>query len=214
MASAANRVSPPGQPADGAGRLSPAEFRALFESFTASAFRLETLPEYRVEGEADEFALYLQGEPLPPDGNEAWCRGARAGPAYPGGCSARWHVWHVSTCPSRRLIDGSGPGREAGGRLQRRVPAPLRPAGTVEPPSTTRPVDSQSERAGDRLLRRGRLPSRPRGREGGPGQSGAGGREVPVVDGPIRRGQPGTRGVERRLCGSEEADRARRIVAG
>jgi hypothetical protein len=83
MASASNRVSPQGQPVDGAGRLSPAEFRALFESFTASAFRLETLPEYRVEGETDEYALYLQGKPLSPDGNEAWCRivssAARAG---------------------------------------------------------------------------------------------------------------------------------------
>jgi hypothetical protein len=42
-------------------------------SFSASAFRLETLPEYRVAGEAEELALYLRGKPLPPDGNEGWC---------------------------------------------------------------------------------------------------------------------------------------------
>jgi hypothetical protein len=57
-----------------AGRLSRDAFSRLFASFSASAFRLETLPEYRVDSEADEFALYLQGKPLPPDGNEAWCQ--------------------------------------------------------------------------------------------------------------------------------------------
>jgi hypothetical protein len=55
-------------------RLSREEFSGLFTSFATSAFRLETLPEYRVAGEAAEFELYLQGKPLPPDGNEAWCR--------------------------------------------------------------------------------------------------------------------------------------------
>ena len=55
-------------------RLSREEFAGLFTSFDASAFRLETLPEYRVESEAAEFALFLQGKPLPPDSNEAWCR--------------------------------------------------------------------------------------------------------------------------------------------
>ena len=55
-------------------RLSREEFGGLFTSFGASAFRLETLPEYRVESEAAEFDLFLQGKPLPPDSNEAWCR--------------------------------------------------------------------------------------------------------------------------------------------
>jgi hypothetical protein len=61
-------AGPPGQ------RLSREEFSGLFTSFASSAFRLETLPEYRVEGEVAEFELFLQGKPLPPDGNEAWCR--------------------------------------------------------------------------------------------------------------------------------------------
>jgi hypothetical protein len=56
------------------GRLSRAEFSGLFSSFGASAFRLETLPAYRVDSEADELALFLQGKPLPPDGNEAWAQ--------------------------------------------------------------------------------------------------------------------------------------------
>ena len=46
-------------PAASAGALSPAEFGALFESFRASAFRLETLSEYRVEGEAAQFERFL-----------------------------------------------------------------------------------------------------------------------------------------------------------
>ena len=69
---------PPATPAVTPGtqvrRLSRAEFSHLFSSFSTSAFRLETLPEYRVEGEAEELALFLQGKPLPPDGNEGWCR--------------------------------------------------------------------------------------------------------------------------------------------
>jgi len=55
-------------------RLSRQAFADLFTSFGASAFRLETLPEYRVESEAAEFDLFLRGKPLPPDSNEAWCR--------------------------------------------------------------------------------------------------------------------------------------------
>jgi hypothetical protein len=54
-------------------RLAPAEFGSLFASFTVSAFRLETLPEYRVEDEAAKLDLFLSGAPRPPDGNEEWC---------------------------------------------------------------------------------------------------------------------------------------------
>jgi hypothetical protein len=74
MASTADRVTPLVQPADSAGRLSPSEFQGLFETFTASAFRLETLPEYQIERSAPRVELFLKGKPLPPDPNRAWCQ--------------------------------------------------------------------------------------------------------------------------------------------
>jgi hypothetical protein len=66
MATTRDLVRPLVQPEDPTGRLSPAEFGALFESFTASAFRLETLAEYRVESDAGRLDLFLKGKPLPP----------------------------------------------------------------------------------------------------------------------------------------------------
>jgi hypothetical protein len=67
MASPVHPVMPLAPPAASAEALSPAEFGALFESFQASAFRLETLTEYRVESEAAQLELFLQGKPLPPE---------------------------------------------------------------------------------------------------------------------------------------------------
>jgi hypothetical protein len=67
MAGTVHPVTPPAPPAASAEALSPAEFGALFESFRAGAFRLETLPEYRVESEAAQLELFLQGKPLPPE---------------------------------------------------------------------------------------------------------------------------------------------------
>jgi hypothetical protein len=73
MASTTHPVAPSVQPADSTGRLSPAAFASLFESFKTNAFRLETLSEYRVESDAGRLDLFLKGEPLPPGGNKAWC---------------------------------------------------------------------------------------------------------------------------------------------
>jgi len=67
MASTVHPVTPQPRPGVSAEALSPAEFGALFESFRASAFRLETLTEYRVESEAAQLELFLQGKPLPPE---------------------------------------------------------------------------------------------------------------------------------------------------
>ena len=56
--------------------LSSDDFNNLFESFSYSAFRLETLPRYQVSGESEELAAYLEGAFLPPEspGDSNWCR--------------------------------------------------------------------------------------------------------------------------------------------
>jgi hypothetical protein len=55
--------------------VNPDEFGKLFESFRSSAFRLETLPEYRVEIEAEQFRLFLRGHPPPSSRKErAWLK--------------------------------------------------------------------------------------------------------------------------------------------
>lgn len=45
--------------------LSPAEFGGLFDSFASTAFRVETLPQYLVDEEAEEVRTYLRGDPAP-----------------------------------------------------------------------------------------------------------------------------------------------------
>ncbi|MDQ3708058.1 MAG: hypothetical protein M3387_01910 [Actinomycetota bacterium] len=50
------------------------EFAQLFGSFQRSAFRLETLTEYRVDDEQETFRLFLQGKPLPPHQPSEWVR--------------------------------------------------------------------------------------------------------------------------------------------
>lgn len=45
--------------------LPPEEFDRLFRTLRESAFRLETLPQYLVEEEAEEFRLFLEGKPRP-----------------------------------------------------------------------------------------------------------------------------------------------------
>ena len=52
--------------------LTREEFGALFEAFSESAFRLETLDVYTVPGEADEYRRFLAGEELPTTGESGW----------------------------------------------------------------------------------------------------------------------------------------------
>jgi hypothetical protein len=46
--------------------MTPAELGELFNTFTASAFRLETLPEYRVPQDVESLQQFRAGQP-PPD---------------------------------------------------------------------------------------------------------------------------------------------------
>ena len=55
------------------------EFSNLFRTFRRSAFRLEALPKYTVDQEADRLSQYLAGQPLPTDPNNAWCELVRTG---------------------------------------------------------------------------------------------------------------------------------------
>ncbi len=55
-----------------------AEFDQLFDGFEHYAFRLETLPVYRVDEEAHFLDSYLSGDPLPPDGHgQEWAEFVR-----------------------------------------------------------------------------------------------------------------------------------------
>lgn len=50
-------------------------FERMFSAFKRTAFRLETLTEYRIEGEEwDEFQSFLRGAPLPSGANAPWAR--------------------------------------------------------------------------------------------------------------------------------------------
>jgi hypothetical protein len=48
-----------------------------WDTFQRSAFRLETLPEYRVAKEEGELELYLAGKPMPAGSNGDWHRRLR-----------------------------------------------------------------------------------------------------------------------------------------
>lgn len=48
------------------------EWEAQWDSFERSAFRLETLPEYRVESERGRMELFLSGAPKPPGYGAGW----------------------------------------------------------------------------------------------------------------------------------------------
>lgn len=59
--------------------MSPEELGQLFKSFAASAFRLETLPEYRVPQEAESVAAWRAGKPKPKShAGRAWFETIRA----------------------------------------------------------------------------------------------------------------------------------------
>ncbi|TVL93738.1 DUF6879 family protein [Streptomyces sp. SAJ15] len=47
-------------------------WQAMFRDFRHEAWRLETLPVYRVPQEADEFARFLSGEPLVAPESDDW----------------------------------------------------------------------------------------------------------------------------------------------
>jgi hypothetical protein len=48
------------------------EFHKLFDTFKYSAYRLETLPQYLVDEERDDYAAFLAGKPPPPDNLAEW----------------------------------------------------------------------------------------------------------------------------------------------
>jgi hypothetical protein len=63
----------------GANWLTGEDWAAQWRSFTRSAFRLETLPVYKVGPEEEEFQQFLAGEPPPPDSDDTdWIRRVRA----------------------------------------------------------------------------------------------------------------------------------------
>ena len=63
------------------------DFAHLFTHFERSAFRLETLPEYRVAGEWDEFARFL------------------AGASRPAGLYAEWHEMIARSTSSGKVFE-------------------------------------------------------------------------------------------------------------
>jgi hypothetical protein len=52
--------------------LSGEDFRRMFETFQQSAFRLQLLPEYKVEEEHADYTAFLAGEPLPDRAGHPW----------------------------------------------------------------------------------------------------------------------------------------------
>ena len=66
-----------------------------YATFTHSAFRLETLPQYLVQSEAEEFANFLKGEPVPSTVDTPWFRQMAAGTK----AGKRWHRVHVVERP-------------------------------------------------------------------------------------------------------------------
>jgi hypothetical protein len=67
-----------------------------YATFTHSAFRLETLPQYLVQSEAEEFANFLKGEPVPSTVETSpWFRQMAAGTK----AGKRWHRVHTVERP-------------------------------------------------------------------------------------------------------------------
>jgi len=77
--------------------VTPEEFDRAFRSFKRSAFRLETLPRYRVGGEDESIARFLAGEEPPPpnEGKRAWTDLIRSNVA----ASKRMHRVHLIRGP-------------------------------------------------------------------------------------------------------------------
>ncbi|WFB07843.1 hypothetical protein LRS74_12900 [Streptomyces sp. LX-29] len=66
-------------------------WQAMFRDFRSEAWRLETLPVYRVPQEADEFARFLAGEPLVVPESDDWTKLVRRHRRN-GGTVGRVHV--------------------------------------------------------------------------------------------------------------------------
>lgn len=79
------------------------ERERLFEEFTHSAFRLETLPQYQLTPESDErFRAFLAGEPLPErtPTNSPWLARIRASTA----AGRIWTRAHIVSQPLSKLM--------------------------------------------------------------------------------------------------------------
>lgn len=69
----------PGEPAGSGQSLDGQGWDRLWSEFSTCAFRLETLPVYKVEDELAEFERFLRGEPPPPEvADNEWIDGIRA----------------------------------------------------------------------------------------------------------------------------------------
>lgn len=82
--------------------LSMQQFAELFSKFERTAFRIETLPVYSVDGERDRLAGFLDGELLPPDSNEQWAQQIASSTAA-GKKFARVHVIDHNISPYIRF---------------------------------------------------------------------------------------------------------------
>lgn len=71
------------------------EWQSVLHGFSESAFRLETLPAYRVAGEEDEIRDFLAGERIPDDYESGWTERLRAHTA----AGRAWQRVHVVTRP-------------------------------------------------------------------------------------------------------------------
>ncbi|MEV6859813.1 DUF6879 family protein [Streptosporangium subroseum] len=70
-------------------------WKRLFTTFQSSAFRLETLPEYKVTSEEDEIRRFLAGEHPPSDMHYSWLDTIRKG----GESGKSFQRVHVLTSP-------------------------------------------------------------------------------------------------------------------
>ena len=63
--------------------MASADLGELLHSFTDEAFRLETLPRYTIEEEAEALQLFSEGKPMPMDFNKPWLEIVRGAAGTP-----------------------------------------------------------------------------------------------------------------------------------
>jgi len=78
------------------------QFGELFSTYEKSAFRIETLDQYLVDGEQECFELYKNGVVSPPSENEAWAESIRE-MASQGKEMARVHIVSRDVSPYVRF---------------------------------------------------------------------------------------------------------------